>query len=152
MKMLARLLLVALLLAAPSARAAEVAVLNPSQTVVGEPLTIFSDEPVVEDAVVLSGAINLTGRYFLGLWYKCTSATGDPDVSFAWLESIDTESTNFVNVETIHSNLQSELPQVRSITPPPMHYGRLQLSGQAVINPADTVCTVKLFYQGGRGR
>lgn len=150
MKML-RLLLALLAIASLPARAAEVTVLNASQTVVGEPLTLLDAQTVNATATVQSNAVNLTARYFLGLWYKCTSTAGTPDVTLSWLESIDTESTNFVDVETVHSALVAETAQVRSITPPPMHYGRLQVVGGGS-NPADTVCTAKLFYQGGRGR
>ncbi len=86
------------------------------------------------------------GAYF-GAWYLCTSVSGAPNVMIEWLESPTTEATDFVTVVTLVAALTAETPQLIPFFPPPMRYGQVKVTGNAG-NPADTVCTVKVFVQG----
>lgn len=99
---------------------------------------------------VTSNGLDLSAGLYFGAWYLCTSTAGAPDVTLTWEASATTESTEFVAaVVTIHANLTAETAQVKQVQPPPMRYARVTVAGNAA-NPADTVCTVKMFVQGFR--
>jgi hypothetical protein len=150
--------LVFAVLAAGSALAATVSIINPQPPAgnTGRVETVMDATAVASTATVSSNALDLAYAQFYGLWYKCTSASSTPSVSIVWSESPTTESTDFVAVGTaggsspIVSSLTDETAHILSLQVPPMRYGRASVTG-AGGNPADTLCTLKMFAQGQGG-
>lgn len=128
---------------------AAVPVLNGPQVQLGTAWTLVDAQTINATGSYSSDALDLTGALFFGAWYQCTSASGSPDVQIEWLESPTTEDTDFVSVVTLESSLTAETATLKTVSPPPMRYGRVTITGNGP-NPADTVCTLKLFLQGGR--
>jgi hypothetical protein len=103
-----------------------------------------------------SDAIDLIKVGAHGIWYRCTSATGTPNIRVEWLESPSVESTEFTTQLFLETALTSESAQLKGFdvlsTPERLgsasssHYARVILAGNTG-NPADTVCTVKLFVE-----
>lgn len=132
---------------AGSAWPAPVPVLNPSGEIAGGVVyTLINGQTVNATATVASSLVDqMRGGYF-GLWYTCASVIGTAEVSLAWHESPTTESADFVSTNTVDATI-GDVTRIRTVAPPPMRYGRAVLVGGGT-NPADTVCTVKLFGTG----
>jgi hypothetical protein len=135
--------------------AATVSVINPQPpaTATGRVETLLSAQTVASTGTVSSNALDMAYGQFFGLWYQCTSASSTPNVSIAWYESPTTESTDFVSVglsggsPPIVSSVTDEVGHVLSLQVAPMRYSRAVVTGISG-NPADTVCTLKVFVQG----
>ena len=132
---------------APAALAAPIALRNESPTpALGVVYTLVDDAPVNGSASVDSDGLDLSQNVYLGAWYRCSSASGAPDVDLLWQESPTPEEADFVSVLTFADNVTAETPNIAAISPPPMRYGRVRVAGNAG-NASDTVCTVKVFMQ-----
>ena len=138
--------------------AATVSIINPQPpaSATGRVETMMNGTAVASTGTASSDALDLAWGQFYGLWYKCTSASSTPNVSIAWYESPTTDSADFVAVGTaggaspIVSSLTDEVGHILSLQPPPMRYARAVVTGISG-NPADTVCTLKVFAQGMGG-
>jgi hypothetical protein len=134
---------------------AAVTIINPQPPAssTGRVETVVNAQTVASTGTVSSNALDQAYAQFYGLWYQCTSASSTPNVSISWLESPTTESTDFVAVGTsgeappVISSLTDEVAHILSLQVPPMRYGRALITGISG-NPADTVCTLKIFAQG----
>lgn len=126
---------------------APVAVLNPSgEIATGVVYTLHNAAVVASTGTVSSLLVDQKQGGYFGLWYSCTSVAGTAAVSLAWHESPTTEATDFVSVVTVNSAI-AETVGISALSPPPMRYGRAVLTGLGA-NPADTICTVKLYGAG----
>jgi hypothetical protein len=156
MKRIPMLILIAILIAlgGPVA-AATLTIINPQAPAQasGRVDTLVNAQSVASTGTHSSNAYDQAYSQFMGLWYQCTSASSTPNVSISWYESPTTESTEFVAVGSggeappIVAGVTDEVGHVISLQPPPMRYARVVLTGISG-NPADTVCSVKIFSQG----
>lgn len=144
-----RALIAALALACAPALAADVTVLNENSVqVLGYPYPLIASRSVNATATVTSSAIDLSRALYFGAYYQCVSAAGTPNVDIAWQESPTKEETDFVDTSPlVADDHTSESKTLKSIAPPPMRYGRIQVRGNAG-NPADSICSVTVLMQG----
>lgn len=139
--------LVSVALSVTLAHAAVVTVLSPDNVPLGGVVALVSAETINGTGSFTSSAVDLARGLYFGAWYLCTSATGTPAIKIEWQESPTTTDTDFVVTNTLESSLTAETAQLKAIAPPPMRYGQVKVTGVGA-NPADTVCTLKVFLQG----
>jgi len=131
------------------ALAADVTVLNlAARSPLSRLFPLLAAQTVNATASVASSAVDLSDYAFFGAWYQCTSSSGTPTVKVEFLQSPTVVDTDFVLTVTLESALVAETAQVKAISPPPMRYGQVKITGNAG-NPADTSCSLTLFAQGG---
>jgi hypothetical protein len=127
--------------------AAPVTVINGSGEIAeGVVYTLLNAVAVASTGTVSSNLVDQKRGGFFGLWYSCTSVSGTSAASIAWHESPTTEANDFVSVVTVNAAV-TEATGITAISPPPMRYGRVVVTGTGA-NPADTLCTVKLYGAG----
>lgn len=130
-------------------------------------------QPTIKDIQAISGngrtntiAVASTGTIytvsqkigyaeFFGLWIKPSSASGTPDLKVELEMSHTTPTTegssdaNWVeptSFSDLFASLNNETANIISISPVPMMYMRLKVTGINA-NPADATFTAKLFLQ-----
>lgn len=118
----------------------------------------------VFDAEVVNGTATLESRVnenltrlgflvvefeFFGLWIQATSATGTADVLVEIQQSYNDTAANYIEPSVgsvVASSITNEAANVYSLTPSPMPFLRIQVTGNAA-NPTDTVVTAFLWMQ-----
>jgi hypothetical protein len=122
---------------------------------IGKRQRIFNAEAVASTASVYCNSIKLRSSDAFGLWIQATSAGGAPDIKVELEQSYTTPTTegssdtNYVEpegVSDIFASLTAETAKIKQITPVPMEYMRIKITGNAA-NPADTVVTAYLYTQ-----
>ena len=112
--------------------------------------------PVAGETTVYSRSFRLSMATFFGIWLKATSVIGTPNIKIELEEGPvvpttegSAETTLFVEpdgFDDIFSAINDELAHIKTISPVPMAYGRLKITGLSG-NPADTLLSAKLFLQ-----
>ena len=105
-------------------------------------------ESIIEASGLNLGFLLAEFKYF-GLWIKATSASGTADVKVEIQQSYDDTAANYIEpsaASVVISSLTNEAANVYSLSPSPMPYMRLQLTGSAA-NSADTICTAYFWAQ-----
>lgn len=143
------LLLVATALLVAPLRAADCEPLNASAVAttrgaVGEVFTIADELEVFDQDTAASSCLDLRYAGYFGIRGSCAGA--DPDVKLDWQASHDEDEATFETTTAIEAAVTGTLAP-ESISPPPMKFGRVLLTGNAG-NGADTTCTLYLFVQG----
>lgn len=84
-----------------------------------------------------------------GLWIQATSAGGTPDILVQIQQSFDNTAGNFIEPNagaTVASSIADEVVHVYSLSPSPMPYLRIQVTGNAA-NPTDTRVDAYIWMQ-----
>lgn len=127
---------------------------------IGQPKKIVTsvDSPIIavaSTAVVYTKAFKLEFAEYFGLWLKVNSVTGTPDIKVELEESYALPTTegasdaNWVEpdgFDDISSQINDEVAHIFTLSPVPMPYGRLKITGINA-NPADSIVTAFLFTQ-----
>lgn len=124
--------------------------------VTGFTLAAGNDEMSVPNQVTYyTQAVPVGKSVYFGLWVKTTSTAGTPSLQIDYEQSYSKPTTeyaadtNFVipdGASAIFTNLNDEIAHVKQISPVPMTYIRLKITGLAG-NQADSLLTAKLFTQ-----
>ena len=114
-----------------------------------EPIaTTANVESLVSTSLTRLGFLLVEFEYF-GLWIQATSATGTADVLVEIQQSYNDTAANYIEPavgSVVVSALTNEAVNVYALTPSPMPFMRIQVTGNAA-NPADTVVTAFLWMQ-----
>ncbi len=110
---------------------------------------------IASTAVVYTKAFKVGFGEYFALSYKAVSASGSPDIKIELEQGIDVPTTegsadsawvvpeNMANIET---KLTTETQHHKSISPVPMLWARLKITGNDA-NPADTIVTAYISKQ-----
>ena len=105
-------------------------------------------ESIVEASALNLGFLIAEFRNF-GLYVTATSVSGTADVKVEIQQSWDDTAANYIEPavgSVVVASLATETPAIYSLSPAPMPYLRLQVTGVAA-NPADSVVTAYLWMQ-----
>ena len=108
-------------------------------------------ESIVESSGLNRGFLLVEFSNF-GLWIIASSVTGTPDIKVEIQQSYDDTAANYIEPATgsvVVASIADEVAHVYSVSPSPMPYCRIQLTG-AGGNPADTIVTAYWWMQGAQ--
>ena len=101
-------------------------------------------------------SVDISKSLYFGLHLQAVSASGSPSLQIDMEQSSVRPTTEGAadgtyvipdGASAIYSNLNDELWHVKSITPVPMRYARLKITGLAGNHATDTTLQVKIFLQ-----
>ena len=111
---------------------------------------------VPSTAVYYTNAVPIGKGVYFGLWVLASSAAGSPALQIDYEMSYKKPATenaadgNFVvpdGASSIYANLNDEVAHVKQISPVPMTYIRLKITGLSGNHATDTLLQAKLFTQ-----
>lgn len=103
-----------------------------------------------------TNAVPVGKSIYFGLWLKATSAAGSPSLQIDIEQSYTKPTTenasdsNWViadGASAVYANLNDEVAHVIQVTPCPMTYLRLKITGLSGNHATDTKLVAKLFTQ-----
>lgn len=110
---------------------------------------------IANTTVVYSRHFRLNLAQAFGIWLQAGNGSGTANMKIQLEQSYVVPATegaadaNYVigdNVADIYSNLNDALAHVKTISPVPMKYGRLKITGLGS-NPVDATLTAYIFQQ-----
>jgi|GEM_PF-3576338 len=122
---------------------------------IGRCLKIFDDVDIKNQNTIYSNSIEIGSNQVFGLAIKATSSSSAPDLKVELEQSFTKPTTegssdnNWVvpdGVSDIYTNLTSENLKIKAISPVPMRFMRIKITGNAG-NASDTKVTAYLFVQ-----